>query len=81
MKFDASIKSVLKENEQTASIGTLLYQLLVDLDPKAKTKNGARVSDVLKMILDDFNEVVDKAKRNSDQPETLEMLLKDLSLD
>lgn len=81
MKFDSIIKSFLKESEHSASIGTLLYQLLGDLEPNAKTKSGTRVSDVLKQILEEFNNVIDRAKQNSEQPETLEMLLRKLSLD
>lgn len=74
MKFDAIIKSILKENEHTtASIGTLLYHLRSEVGPE----HASKVDDVIEA----FNEVINRAKRNSDQPETLEMLLKDLSLD
>lgn len=71
---------VLKE-QSGFSIGNELYKLYTELEPSAKTKSGARVSDVLKSILEELNDVVQSAQNNADQPEVLHTLLKRLALD
>lgn len=71
---------VLKE-QAGFSIGNELYKLYTELEPNAKTKSGARVSDVLKSILEELQDVVQSAKSNADQPEVLHSLLQKLSLD
>lgn len=81
MKFDSIVKSFLKENEHNKSIRVLLYQLLGDLGPEAKTKNGDLVSVRLQGIVDEFDEITKNAKENSKQPETHELLRKIASFD
>lgn len=75
-------EKVLKEQTHS-SIGGELYKLYTELGPEAKTKSGARVSDVLKMILDELNDTVDMAKRYADKEpwEALQELLTKLALD
>jgi hypothetical protein len=65
-----------------SNIGSELYKLYTDLDPNARTKSGARVSEVLKMILDDLTETVDFHKRTADQEpwETLQSLFKEIEI-
>ena len=81
-KFNDIVNGLLKESSgDSHSIGNALYNLYVNLDPKAKTKSGALVSEVLKDILNEMNDVVNSAKQNLDQPETIHSLLQKLSLD
>lgn len=74
---------VLKEQTTETSIGNELYKLYTELEPNAMTKSGARASEVLKMILDELNEVVDKHKRYADSEpwEALQSLLSKLAID
>jgi len=80
-RFDSIINKVLNESADQFSIGNELYNLYTNLDPKAKTKSGALVSEVLKNILDEYVHIIDRAKQNADQPEVIELLLQQLSLD
>ena len=80
-KFDNIINNILNESAEQFSIGNELYNLYTNLDPKTKTKSGALVSEVLKNILDEYVQIIDRAKQNADQPEVIESLLRQLSLD
>jgi hypothetical protein len=52
----------------------MLYGLLTSLDRDAKTRSGAMVSDVLKDIIDELNDIVENAERSSDSPEVQELV-------
>jgi hypothetical protein len=52
----------------------MLYDLLTSLDRDAKTRSGAMVSDVLKDIIDELNDIVGNAERSSDSPEVQELV-------
>jgi hypothetical protein len=52
----------------------MLYDLLTSLDRDAKTRSGAMVSDVLKDIIDELNDIVENAERSSDSPEVQELV-------
>ena len=94
-KFDTIINKVLNESAEHFSIGNeldylnaKLYNLYTNLDPKVKTKSGALVSEVLKNILDryvdlldEYVQIINRAKQNADQPEAIKLLLRQLSLD
>jgi hypothetical protein len=79
-------KNVVNEayvtGQSKSNIGSELYKLYTDLDPNAQTKSGARVSEVLKMILDDLTETVNFHKRSADQEpwETLQSLFKEIEI-
>lgn len=80
-KFNSIINKVLNESAEQFSIGNELHNLYTNLDPKAKTKSGALVSEVLKDILDEYVQIINRAKQNADQPEVIQALLRQLSLD
>lgn len=66
------------------SIGNELYKLYTEVDPNAKTKTGAKVSDELKLIMKELEDIVQTASRNraGDEPEkVLTFLIQQLSID
>jgi len=69
--FDKLYSSLVNESiyqgHSGSSIGDMLYDLLTSLDRDAKTRSGAMVSDVLKDIIDELNDIVENAKRSSVQ--------------
>jgi len=67
--FDKLYSSLVNEStyqgHSGSSIGDMLYDLLTSLDRDAKTRSGAMVSDVLKDIIDELNDIVNNAERSS----------------
>ncbi len=78
-KFDSIINKILNESADQFSIGNALRNFLANLDPKTKTKSGALVSEEFQDLLNEYDEIInkakDKAKENADQPEAIESLL------
>jgi hypothetical protein len=76
--FDKLYSSLVNEStyqgHSGSSIGDMLYDLLTSLDRDAKTRSGAMVSDVLKDIIDELNDIVENAERSSDSPEVQELV-------
>ncbi len=79
-KFKEAYSKIIKENANY-SIANDLYDLYVSLDPAAKTKSGALVSEVLKDIIKELNDIVSNAERKQNLPETLPNLLRLLKFD
>ena len=79
-KFKEAYSKIINENINY-SIANDLYNLYVNLDPTAKTKSGALVSEVLKDIINELNDIVSSAERKQDLPETLPSLLRLLKFD
>jgi predicted Zn-dependent peptidase len=79
-KFKDVYNKIVKENT-SYSVANDLYDLYVSLDPTAKTKSGALVSEVLKDIINELNDIVSSAERKQDLPETLPNLLRLLKFD
>jgi DNA-binding transcriptional regulator GbsR (MarR family) len=79
--FDKLYKSIVKESiiegaDTSYSIGNELYELYTSIDPESKTRSGAKVVDVLKDILDELNDILDNAERQSDSEEIAELVRK-----
>ena len=77
--FDILYKRIVKESimgESTESIGDMLFELISSTDPAAKTRSGAKVTDVLRDILDELNDIVENAVRVSDSEEVAELARK-----
>lgn len=70
-----------EKSKGSFSLGNELRSLLASLDPKAKTESGALVADVLKDILSEFDDIVNKAKQHADQPDAIHGLLQQLKTD
>jgi hypothetical protein len=80
-KFEKLYESLFQDSASRGdSIGSSLYNLYTDLAPDAKTKSGARVSDVLKDIIDELKDIVAEAE-NDRSPEALTKLVGKLKLD
>ena len=78
-EFVALYNSIITENTNTNfSIANELYNLYTNLSPNAKTKTGALVSEILKDILNELNDIVNAAERD---PQQLSNLIKQLKFD
>mgnify|MGYP001548147088 CR=1 FL=1 len=81
-RFNSIFKKVLKESQHDSfSVGNELFNLYTQIDPEAMTKSGAKVVEVLRNILNEFDEIVQQAKENSDNPEAIHNLIKQLEID
>ena len=58
------------------SIGDMLYELLNSLDPSARTRSGANVSDILNDIINELNDIVIKAESTTNNPEVKQLVQK-----
>lgn len=79
--FNKLYKSIVKESvtggaDTSYSIGNELYELYTSIDPESKTRSGAKVTDVLRDILDELNDIVNNAERQSDSEEIAELVRK-----
>jgi hypothetical protein len=81
LKFEKLYESLFQDSTHGGdSIGSSLYGLYTDLAPDVKTKSGARVSDVLKDIIDELNDIVAEAESDRSS-EALTKLVSKLKID
>lgn len=74
--YKSIVKESVSEGDDTYSIGNELYELYTSIDPESKTRSGAKVTDVLRDILDELNDIVNNAERQSDSEEIAELVRK-----
>ena len=80
---EAYNKVLNKQTSEIFNIGDELSKLYVQLGPEIKTKSGAEVAEIVKMIIDELKKTVDDHKRSADSEpgETLQSLLSKLTVD
>jgi molecular chaperone GrpE (heat shock protein) len=80
---EAYNKVLNKQTSEIFNIGDELSKLYVQLGPEIKTKSGAEVAEIVKMIIDELKKTVDEHKLSADSApgETLQSLLSKLTVD